>query len=189
MIRINLLPQKTVSSRQRQRDIILYSVIAVLVLYLFLLLLWGILLLNKGQKERELRLIQADYNKYKKIYAKVLDIEKKKKIITKKINLIKDLAGRREIPVRVLDVVASKLPEGRLYLTSITLEGDEVLLEGVSLDNLTLALYMRQIESSPFFRDAIRVVSEEKKVGSKSVTSFKFRVKVVAYEQAKAATK
>ncbi len=141
------------------------------------------------QREKDLQKIQADYDKYKKIYAKVIEIEKKKKIITKKINLIKELAGRREIPVRVLDVVASKLPEGRLYLTSITLDNEELLLEGVSLDNLTLALYMRQIESSPFFRDAIRVVSEEKKVGSKSVTSFKFRVKVVDYEQAKSVSK
>ena len=54
--------------------------------------------------------------------------------------------------MQVLDHIAGSIPVDRLWLTKIFFKDQESKLNGVALDNQTVALFMRRLETVPIFR-------------------------------------
>ena len=173
MIRINLLPVRQIKQRIRLRN-------EVIAFCLALLLLLGALFLGAGllnQKITTLQQVVAQLNKKKDSYTPILNKIKKlardKNALEAKIDVIKKLKKTSQIIVRVLDEVANITPSNRIWLKSMKQSGTRVDLDGVALDNRTIAQYMKSLKKSQFFSNAVLGNSSQITVANKKLKSFK----------------
>jgi type IV pilus assembly protein PilN len=74
--------------------------------------------------------------------------EKERKDIEQKLNVIAQLESARSGPVRLMDELASRIPE-RLWLNSMTAKGGVLSLKGLSLDAEIVAAFLTGLEESP----------------------------------------
>jgi Tfp pilus assembly protein PilN len=79
-----------------------------------------------------------------------------------------------------LDELATHTPE-RLWLTGLTTKGNSIQLEGESLDNELVAVFLRALGDSPYF-DQVDLDSTQlgKGAGGLKVVSFSIRAVMVA---------
>ena len=172
MIRINLLPVRQIKQRIRLRN-------EVIVFFLALLLVLGVLTLVAAAMSQKISAMQqtvAQLNSKKNSYTPVLNkikkLERDKKALEAKIEVIKKLKKKSQITVRVLDEIATITPGNRVWLKSLKQAGTTVKLEGIALDNRTIAQYMKSLRKSPFFSNAVLGSSSQTTVANKKLKSF-----------------
>jgi len=94
--------------------------------------------------------MQRDIDQYKPQLEQVAAYRSKKSALETKINVIEELDRARSGPVRVLSELAERVPE-RLWLTSLSTKGKVILMEGRSLDNDLVAVFLRALADSAYF--------------------------------------
>lgn len=150
MIEINLLPH-----REARRAADLRQSVALLVLGL-VLAGGGITLVHGGMKDRlsqaqaQVRQLQADIARYGPQQKKVAEFKQTKSALESKLNVLKSLENARNGPVRILDELSNHTPE-RLWLTSLETRGNQITLQGESLDTGVVADFLRNMNGSKFF--------------------------------------
>ena len=150
MMEINLLPH-----REARRVADLRETIALLVLGL-VVLGGGIFFSNKSvesdlsQAKANAAQLEADIERYKPQQKLVQDFKLRKKQLQDKLDVISSLDRARTGPVRMLDELASNVPE-RLWLTGIATKGKAIRVEGQSLDTGVVADFLRTLNASPYF--------------------------------------
>jgi type IV pilus assembly protein PilN len=127
--------------------------------------------------------IAALQEKIKQSRLKMKDIEnfkEQKETLAKKMDIIASLDKNKAGPVRMLDEISTSLP-GNLWLTKLDQKGGELVLEGSSLDNLSVSRSMLQLESSAHFNEIILLevkTDTRATVGSTPLKNFKMRSQV-----------
>ncbi len=164
MVEINLLPH-----REARRAADIRETIALLVLGL-VVLGGGAFFLGSSAKSdlalarANVAQLEADIERYKPQQALIAKFKTRKQHLQDKLDVIDSLEKARTGPVRVLDEIASRVPE-RLWLTSINTKGSEVRLKGKSLDTGVVADFLRSLNDSAYFKN----VDLEKTVGGELV--------------------
>lgn len=109
---------------------------------------------------QEKEMLEGQAAKLRERTKKVLELEKKKKLLSEKLTTIAKLKVRKQGPVRVLDDLTLTIPE-RSWLTNISQKGDELEFRGVALDPQTVSLFMRSIKESKYFEGVDLIYSRE----------------------------
>lgn len=150
MIRINLLPlreaQRAVGRRRQVSIAILVGLAALLVMLVPYLL-------QKRQisaLEDESATLREEIVRLESQANEVKDLDKKKADLQAKLSIIEDLKHKRVGPVRILEDLSSAAPE-KLWLTDFNDIGGNATITGLALDNQTIAVFMRQLQSSKYF--------------------------------------
>ena len=119
--------------------------------------------------------MDKDIAQFKPQLDQVEAFKKKKSELEKKIDVIDGLDRARSGPVRVMAELADRIPE-RVWITSLDTNGGTIKLQGESLDNELVALFLRDLGTSPYFVDVDLEGTKlnESKIGLKLV---KFEVK------------
>lgn len=175
MVEINLLPH-----REARRAADIRETIALLVLGLILVVGGGYLLGSAASNDLEqakttIAQLEADIERYKPQQALISKFKSRKQFLQDKLDVISSLERARNGPVRVLDEISTRVP-ARLWLTSITAKGNEIRLEGKSLDTGVVADFLGALNDSAYFKD----VDLEKTEGGevvKGVRLVKFELK------------
>ncbi len=150
MIRINLLPVKQAQKRSLGQQQIILAVIAIVAV---------VALLYTGNQREKSKItgLQAKVNDLKTELSKLDDligdaeeVKKREAELQKKLNVINKLKASKTGPVRMLDELSTILPR-KLWLTSFKIGGAMIQLSGVAVSNKDIAVFMRNLESSPFF--------------------------------------
>lgn len=172
MLRINLLPIKQLKKRAQARNQIVGFV---MVLIAVLLGLGFVGLLQIGQVENVQAAI-ADLKREQQIYAKtareVDQLEKQKKELQNKIDIIKKLRRESSLTVHVMDEVANIIDNDRMWLTSLSQAGASLQLKGIALDNQTIAQFMEALKKSEYINSVNLSSSTLNKVSNRSFKSF-----------------
>jgi type IV pilus assembly protein PilN len=161
---INLLPH-----REARRAADLRERVALLVLGM-VLLAGGIFFMSQHvssqveQAQANVAQLEADIDRYQPQLKLVKSFRKQKKQLQNKLDVIEGLERARSGPVRLLDELASNVPE-RLWLTEIEAKGKGIKLEGQSLDTGVVADFLRELNASPYFKN----VDLDKTTGGKVV--------------------
>ncbi|HJU03753.1 MAG TPA: PilN domain-containing protein [Nitrospiraceae bacterium] len=168
MIRINLLPTPRARAVKRQWDIRLEiaCAIAVLVVAVGACVYYADLLdsdieakqVEKQGKEKQLALLK---DKVKQVQ----DFEQKKKLLEDKNHVIDQLEKSRSGPVRVLDYVSQSLNPLNLWLTRLSMKGNDIEVEGRALTNDDVVEFVNNLRQADYFSD-IRLI--ESRSGSES---------------------
>jgi type IV pilus assembly protein PilN len=85
--------------------------------------------------------------------------------------VIDELSLARSGPVHLFDEVATHLPD-RMWLTQMEVEGQKLTVQGVSLDNELVALFLTAMNASPYFDDVELLQTEAKEVDGYKLNAF-----------------
>ncbi|HEX5065775.1 MAG TPA: PilN domain-containing protein [Myxococcota bacterium] len=150
MIDINLLPVREAKRKADVRQLGMQFLLAFILAGAGIGFTHSHIVTRISASEQRIRQMEADIKQFQPQLDQVAAFRKKKAALEKKIEVIEDLDRARSGPVRVMDELASHMPE-KLWLTSLTTEGNSISLKGEGMDNELVAVLMRSLNESPYF--------------------------------------
>jgi type IV pilus assembly protein PilN len=149
MARINLLPHRAATRKQRERDFFVQLAITAAAAIGFMVL-WNIWMGMRvdNQNERNAYL-QDQIKQVDARLTKIDDLEKVRAQLLARKQIIEQLQANRSQMVHLFDELVKTVP-GSARLTSLKQAGDQMTLSGVAQSNASVAQYMRNIEASPW---------------------------------------
>lgn len=116
---------------------------------------------NRLESQRaEKELLDRKLAKLEKITKQVEDLEKKRRTLREKLMTIATLKAKKHGPVHILDDINNALPE-RSWLLSMKEKSGALEINGVALDNQTIATFMKSLEGGKYFGSVDLVLSTE----------------------------
>ncbi len=179
MLRINLLPIRQLKKRVKARN----QIASAITLFIFLLLILGGVGFLQAARinsiESSITKLKQEKKEYAPILAEMKQLEKSKKDLENKINIIKKLKDDSAITVHILDEVAKKVDSKRMWLKSLNQSGGRLNLSGVALDNRTVAQFMDALTSSPYISVVNLSNATLTKVSGRNLKSFSLTCSIV----------
>lgn len=159
MIKINLLVAREERKKQSiRKEVTVFALVIALVLILVVLVHW----MSSRQREEIITQIKNSEAELKRLEAVKREINKakaNKKILQEKLNIIDNLNKNRTRPIEIMTVFASKIPD-KMWLKLLTKSDRTVTLQGVALDDETIANFMKKLQQSKMFSAVELVVTE-----------------------------
>jgi type IV pilus assembly protein PilN len=152
MLEINLLPVREARRAADLRQYLMQLLLVVIVCAGGVGLYQSRLSDRLTRAEDRVKQMQSDIDQFKPQLDQVARFKKRKAELEKKIDVIDGLDKARSGPVRMLSELASRTPD-RLWLTSLNTKGDRIILKGKSLDNELVALFLRNLGDSEYFKN------------------------------------
>ena len=163
MIRINLLPFRAARKKENIRRQISVFFLSFF-LMLAVLIYYNIYL---GGQIKELKtdvdITKKEVAKFQKITKQIEEIKQKLAILEKKTEVIRKLETNRFEPVEMLDNMSGKIIANRMWFTSFNDRPQNVRIDGIALDNKTVADFMTRLEGTGLF-GSVRLQSIQKHV-------------------------
>lgn len=163
MIRINLLPFRAARKKENIR-----RQISVFFLSFFLML--AVLIYYNIHLGGQIKDLKADVDdtkkevaKFQKITKQIEEIKQKLAILEKKTEVIRTLETNRFEPVEMLDNMSGKIIANRMWFTSFDDRPQNVQIDGIALDNKTVADFMTRLEGTGLF-GSVRLQTIQKHV-------------------------
>jgi type IV pilus assembly protein PilN len=172
MIKVNLLPyweEKKKAGIKRQIFIlsVSFALFFIIIAAVHIYVVMGINSLEKQVKNAEDRL-----EKLTKITGDVEKFKRDKEIVRKKLKIITDLEQNRKDPLYILLEVANGVPQGKIWLTSISEKGKTLHLSGMAMDNSAIALFMINLKLSAYIDSVDLITSTQVMVSNTKVMNF-----------------
>ena len=149
MIRINLLPVREARQRasMRQQGIMLGA--ALLAAIVVSGLLHTAIAAQLSSERQRVVAAQVELTKLEETLKEVERFRTEKEDIEQKLSIIARLEESRRGPVRIMDEIASRIPD-RMWLKRMKLSGGALELEGFGIDNEVIAAFLISLEESKF---------------------------------------
>ena len=160
MIKINLLQARKEKKKVGLRkEFIILIVSVVLLLVAFIFIHWG---LNKKQEDTLAQIAQrkAEIAKYKSLTTEVNKAKEEQKMLQNRLDIIDSLRKDKARAAKVLDELSIDKPE-KMHLESLKKEGSKLGIEGIALDDETIANFMTNLRKSKLFKNVDLIVSEQ----------------------------
>jgi len=172
MIRINLLPFRTDRKKEnvrRQVSLFLLS----LVLVLIVLVYYNFNLSSKiGQLDKNITTTKTELNRYNEINQEIAKIKNNLEILRKKMAVIEQLESDRHAPVQLLDTMTQVLMAKRMWFTKLEVKDQKVSINGIALDNKTVADFMVRLQNSGLFSQVNLKTLKRQAVEKSNLKSF-----------------
>jgi len=171
MIRINLLPVKAAQKKEMLRGqlvILLLSVILVLVACA------GVYLSVAGKvtaEKEEIARTESEISSLKKAIGEVGRFKKLQKELQGKLDILEKLKEGQTGPVHLLDELSKSLPE-KLWIVSYKESSGNISLQGMALNEATVAQFLRDLEVSPYYKGVELKVIEQATVSGRKLQKF-----------------
>ena len=152
MAHINLLPWREELRKQKQKEFISTSTISAVLAGVLVLV--AHLYVNgkiEYQKQRN-NYIQTEIDILNKRIGRIQELESMKQGLLARMNVIQDLQSSRPESVHMMDELVRSLPDG-VFLNLFKQRSKNLTMEGVAQSNARVSDYMRNIDTSEWFRD------------------------------------
>jgi type IV pilus assembly protein PilN len=183
MILINLLPVRRLKKRAKTRTEVFVVGAAFVVLCTVLLGATLLMSMNVKQTISEVTRLETKKRSYDSTLREIKRLEKQKEQLFVKIEAIKKLKSQSQVSVHLLDEIAKITPANSIWLNSLKQNGSTISIDGVALDNTTVAEYMKKIGASPFLSAPVLQSSSQKVVATRNLQSFKLSMGVVVVQE------
>jgi type IV pilus assembly protein PilN len=161
MIRINLLPYRAARSKENIRKQISIFLLSFVLLIVVLVVYNSHLSSEKERLSNNLDNLKKEVAIYEAKAKQVEDIKKKLDTLNKQIEIVNQLKAYREKPPKLLAKMTEMVIPGRMQLTRLISDDTNLTLEGVSLDNETIAVFMLRLERSGLFSGVALASSQQ----------------------------
>ena len=152
MARINLLPWREEQRQERQKHFVIVSIasaiFAVAILYGAIMFFDDLL----NEQNNRNTFLKKEVAKLVKAIKEVDILERERKNLLARMQVIQELQASRPKAVKVLDALVRAVPEG-IYLTSVIREGGRLIMSGVATSNGQVSAFMQKLEKSDQFLD------------------------------------
>lgn len=175
--RLNLMPWRELRRKEQDRQLLSVAVgawfLMGLVVFYLHLHVTGLM----DDQNRRNKFLQSEIAKVDKEIKQIKELEKQRKNLIARMNVIYDLQGDRTQVVHVFDDLVRKLPEG-VYFTSLKQKGKGITIKGVAQSNARVSALMRNLDKgSAWFTDPNLNVIKVKAQGNDRVSVFELKVK------------
>ena len=174
MLRINLLPVRQLKKRATAVNQLIIAGFFIVTMILFLATAGFIQLTIANSIRSDIEGLNKIKQKNAPILAEIIQFEKKKAELERKISVIKKLKKNSSLAVRVMDEIANLIDNERMWLLTFNNRAGSLAMTGVALDNRTIADFMKALEKSPFVvKQSINLANSTlKRMSGKSLKSF-----------------
>jgi type IV pilus assembly protein PilN len=160
MIKINLLLARKDKKKVGLRKEFIVLIASVVILLVGLGLIQYLL-----EKEKENTLTNISDKKkeiayYKSLTTEVNKAKEEQKMLQNRLDVINSLRKEKGSAAKVLDELSIDKPE-KLHLESVKKEGSKLGIEGIALDDETIANFMTNLRKSKLFKNVDLIVSEQ----------------------------
>ncbi|MEA3385617.1 MAG: PilN domain-containing protein [Thermodesulfobacteriota bacterium] len=178
MIQINLLPVREWRKKEAVCQQLSIFVLSLIILMCGLLAA-GVTIQKKVKAQLlELASLEMNISKFAYVEKKIEKINKNRQQVENKFEAIEKLQEGRTTTVKILDEIVSSIPIDRLWLTKLSLKENNVQLGGVALDNHTVALFMRRLETSPMCRSINLINTRQKSIQGHALMEFGLQLNI-----------
>lgn len=165
MAKINLLPWRDELREQRKKQFVAFCVGVAALGVASVFSGWMYFDHNLNDQEQANQLIVST-NQNLDTQLKALDgLQERRNAIIERMKLIQGLQGQRPVTVRLVDELVRVTPS-TMYITKFSRTGDKFSIEGKAESPNTVAELLRNLEASPWYRNAFMnsfLAAEEKK--------------------------
>jgi type IV pilus assembly protein PilN len=162
LIRINLLTEARAAAARKKtgflpsgarlNNMILMGGVALGLLYIGVM---ALVLTSKSKKlDEDIARANEEVARLRSIIDEVKGYEDKKASLEAKIQLINNLKTNQKGPVRLMDEISKALPD-LVWLSDLTVTGQQVNLKGRTLSPNAVAAYLENLKKSPFFAEPV----------------------------------
>lgn len=166
MARINLLPWREALRKRKQQEFFILigfaAAVTVGLLFVARLFIADMIVFQQQRNTRIQQEIAAVDRKIKEIN----NLEKTKKELLARMEIIQQLQRSRPQIVHLFDEVVRTLPDG-VHLTTFSQSGNNLSIQGLAESNARVSSYMRNIEGSPWLDKPTLIVIDSKGRGLK----------------------
>ncbi|WOE31066.1 MULTISPECIES: PilN domain-containing protein [unclassified Acinetobacter] len=154
MIKINLLPWRDESRIKRRKEFVMMSALVVIVASMIMMMIAYFYHQRlQDQLHANQTIIRANQALDQQL--KSLDgLQSQRQQIIERMALIQSLQSQRPIVVRLIDELVRMMPTP-LFLTQLTRKDDQLVLIGHADNPNTVAEFLRNLERSPWYRNAL----------------------------------
>lgn len=160
MIKINLLLARKEKKKIGMRKEMVVLIFSVVLLLVFLLLFQWKIGKEKDDTLAQISETRREINRYKSLTTELIKQKEVQKTLQEKLNVINALRKEKDTPARVLDELSIDKPE-KIQLESLRKEGSKLGIEGIALDDETVANFMTSLRKSKVFKNVDLIVSEQ----------------------------
>ena len=172
MIRINLLPFRAARKKEnirRQVSIFMLSLVFLLIIFFY----YNFSLGNKVDSlNANIKNTKTELAKYTKINDEIAQIKKKLNDLKKKLTVMKTLEANRFEPTRLMDIMTQVVVPKRMWFTNLVSKAGKVKINGIALDNKTVADFMVRLEECGLFKEVDLKTLKRKKSKNADLKSF-----------------
>jgi len=171
MIKINLLKaRKGIKKIGVRKELIVFILSMGVVLALLFVVQWFI----GGEKDKTVAQIsntKKEIEYYKSLRTEFEKAKEQQKVLQDKLNVINLLRKEKSSSAKVLDELSIDKPE-KVYFESVKKDGSRLGIEGVALDDETVANFMTNLRKSKLFKNVDLIVSEQIEVSKIPLKKF-----------------
>jgi len=185
MIKVNLFPFRAARIKENiRRQVTIY-----LLSLIFLILASSYFYLDLNNKVNTLReerdVKQKKLDSFKDTNIKIAALKKTIADVEAKLETIKRLEKGKTGPVRLLDDIATSVPEDKLWLTTLKEQKGTLILNGTAMDNETVADFMDRLQNTKSINSVQLVRTRQKKIPGfdLSLKDFSLNSKTYAFKE------
>ena len=181
MIHINLLPTKEAQRAFDRRQQLSVAALGFLLAVLVMVVPYIVQTHKLSSLDQEISELRTELAKLDEQTREVRDLDKRRIELQAKLKVVDDLKQKRVGPLRVLEDLSAATPE-KLWLVEFSDMNAAATITGLALDNQTIAMFMRQLQSSHYFFDVDLVETSQSEpmrgaVGGEGARFKKFIIK------------
>jgi type IV pilus assembly protein PilN len=160
MIKINLLLARKEKKKAGMRKEFIVLILSVVLLVMVLVFIQWRLEKEKDDTLAQISTTKKEIAYYKSLTTEVTKAKEAQKTLQEKLNIINTLRKEKASPAKVLDELSIDKPE-KIHLESVKKEGSKLGIEGIALDDETIANFMTNLRKSKLFKNVDLIVSEQ----------------------------
>ncbi len=183
MLRINLLPIRQLKKRAKAKNQIAVFCV-VFLCFVGILCFISLIQIHKIKSiESSITELTKEQQRLAPEIAAVDKLKKDKEELERKISIIHQLKAESSLTVHVLDQVANVVDNNRMWLTSLSQQGNSLSLTGIALDNQTVADFMEKLKKSSFIQGVDLTSSSLRKISDRNLKEFSLTCAVAEPKQ------
>jgi type IV pilus assembly protein PilN len=160
MIKINLLLARKEKKKVGIRKEFIVLILSIVLLVVGLGVIQYLLENEKNDTLAQISNTKKEIAYYKSLTTEVTKAKEAQKTLQEKLNIINSLRKEKASPAKVLDELSIDKPE-KIHLESLKKEGSKLGIEGIAMDDETIANFMTNLRKSKLFKNVDLIVSEQ----------------------------
>jgi len=125
---------------------------------------WWMVSSQASSLEGQITSIQTEIKRLEVVAKQVDQFKAEKKLLEERLRVIQTLLASQSIPVHLMQALNDELPD-EIWLNSISMTGNKLVLRGYSYTDIGIAKFMTQLgKKAPLIREVELVVSEQAEV-------------------------
>jgi type IV pilus assembly protein PilN len=160
MIRINLLPVKAAQKKEKLKSQVSIIVLALIVTAGLCGAAYMHIISKVEDRQAQIDQKKTEITQLMKTIGEVNQFKKRQQELRAKLDVLDQLKASRVGPLYLLDALYSALPD-KLWLTQFQESAGRATISGIGVNEESVALFMRNLESSDFFENVELKVTKQ----------------------------